>query len=64
MGANSDEGEVEFPGVDTELEEEDIEIPDMEPEGNVYLPGVDMEGQDTPHKLLRSMIPTSHNIQV
>ena len=48
MGASSDEGEVEFPGVDVELEEEDMEMPDMEPEVNVDIPGVDMEGKDPP----------------
>ena len=39
-------------------------MPDMELEGNVELPGLYMEGQDPPNKLLIWMIPTSHNIQV
>ena len=42
LGANSDYGEVEFTGVDTEIEEEEMEMPNMEPEGNVEIPGVDM----------------------
>ena len=73
MGANSDEVEVEFPVVDTEVEEEEMEIPDMDTEGNADIPWVDFEGQEpppnkfvkrTPHKLLISMIWTSHKIQV
>ena len=39
-------------------------MPDMEPEGNVELPGLYMEGQDPPNKLLIWMIPTSPKIQV
>ena len=48
VGVNSDEGEVEFSGVDAELEEKDMEIPDMNPEGNFEIPGKKMEGQDPP----------------
>ena len=56
---------MEFSGVDTELEEEEMEITDMEPGGNVYIPILDMEGQEAPpHKSLISMIPTLHKIQV
>ena len=36
---------MEFPGVDSELEEEYMAISDMEPEGNVDIPGLDTEGQ-------------------
>ena len=67
VGDNSDKGEVGFPGVDAELEEEDMEITDMDTERNVAIPGVDMEGQEPPPpppKLLRPTIPTSHKIQV
>ena len=39
---------MELPGVDAKLEEGETEIPDMDPEGNVKLPGVDMQGQDPP----------------
>ena len=52
VGDNSDEGEVEIPVVETELEEEELEISYMEPEGNVELPGVDMEGQDALPKVI------------
>ena len=53
LGANSDYGEVEFTGVDTEIEEEEMEMPNMEPEGNVEIPGMDMEGKEPPpHKSL------------
>ena len=48
MGANSDEVEVEFPVVDTEVEEEEMEIPDMDTEGNADIPWVDFEGQEPP----------------
>ena len=36
----------------------------MEPEVNVEIPGVDMEGQDPTKKLLISIIPKYHKIQV
>ena len=29
-------------------EEEEVELPEMELEGNVKLPGVDLEGQESP----------------
>ena len=45
VGANSDEGEVGFPQVDDELEEEETEMPYMKPERNVEIPGVYMEWQ-------------------
>ena len=48
VGSNSDECEVELLGVDSEIEEEDTEITDMEPEGNVEIPVVDMEVQEAP----------------
>ena len=64
MGANSDEVEVEFPGVNSELEEEDMEMTEMDPEENFEIPGVYMEGQETPHKSFILMILTYHNIQV
>ena len=46
VGDNSYEGEVEFTGVDAEIEEEDMEMTDMETEGNFNILGVDMEQQD------------------
>ena len=52
VGADLYEGEVEIPVVETELEEEELEISYMEPEGNVELPGVDMEGQDALPKVI------------
>ena len=52
MGDNSDEFEVEFPGVDAKLEEEDMKMPDMDPEGNVETPVVDMEGQEPPPQVV------------
>ena len=60
MGEDSDEREVEFPEVDIELEEEEIEMSYIESEGNFKLLGVDMEGKYNPHKSLILMIPTSH----
>ena len=38
--------------MDTELEVKEIEIPDMDPEGNVELPGVYMSGQESPSQLI------------
>ena len=46
VGDNSDECEVEFLGVDAELEEDEMKISYMDPEGNFDIPGVDMEGQE------------------
>ena len=54
-------GDVETPGlgedsdevdVDDEPEKEEMEIPDMKPEGNAELPGVDMEGQEPPPQVV------------
>ena len=50
--------------MNNELEEEDMEIPFIDSEGNVEIPGVDMEEQEPPNISLRSMIPISHKIQV
>ena len=38
VGDNSYEGEVEFTGVDAEIEEEDMEMTDMETEGKFQYP--------------------------
>ena len=38
--------------MDDELEEEAMEIPDMDPKGNVDIPGVDMEGQEPPPQVV------------
>ena len=38
--------------MDAEIEEEEMEIPYMEPEGNVEILGVDMEGQDSPPQVV------------
>ena len=57
MGVNSDEGEVESPGGYAELEEEETEIPDMDPEGNAELPGVDMEVQELPPQVVEIYDP-------
>ena len=38
--------------MDAEIEEEEMEIPYMEPEGNVEILGVDMEGQESPPKVV------------
>ena len=53
MGANSDEVEVEFPGVNSELEEEDMEMTEMDPEENFEIPGVYMEGQESPPQVIK-----------
>ena len=39
--------------MDYKQEEEEMEIPDMGPEGNFELPGVDMEGQDPPQQVVK-----------
>ena len=46
MSDDSDERELELPGMDAELEEEDTEMTYMYPEGNVDLLGVDMEWKE------------------
>ena len=38
--------------MDTELEVKEIEIPDIDPEGNFELPVVDMEGQEPPPQVI------------
>ena len=38
--------------MDAELEEEEMKMWDMEPEGNVNIPGVDMEGQESPPQVV------------
>ena len=38
--------------MDSEIEEEDMGIPDMELEGNVEIPGVDMKGQEAPTQVV------------
>ena len=38
--------------MDAELEKEEMEIPDMDPEVNVDLPVVDMEGQEVPPNIV------------
>ena len=38
--------------MDAELEEEEMEMTDMEPEGNVVIPGLDMEGQEPPPQVV------------
>ena len=48
MGADSDEGEVEFPGVDAKIEKEDMEMSDMGPEDDVKIQGSNMEGKEPP----------------
>ena len=52
LGAYLDEVEVGNPGVDAKLEEEELEIPYMEPKGNVELQVLYMEGQDPPTQVI------------
>ena len=52
VGADSDEGEVEFLEVDAKQEEEETEMLDIDTEVNEKLPGVDMEGQETPPQVV------------
>ena len=38
--------------MDSELEEEDIEMTDLYPEGNLKLPGVDIKGKEVPQQVI------------
>ena len=52
VSAYSDEVSVEIPVVDSEIDEKELEMPAMEPDGNVDLSGVDTKGQYDPLKVV------------